>query len=432
MNTVKTLAVGEGRKKTLDNALARAIEMATPQSLIHIKHNISLQQYKYFLILFDWMSSEMEKGIPPSETSFYEIPMSELADRIGYTPNKKELWNDFVKLKNETVAVNYLMKDGGAITYGAGYISEWGISNSYIKFKFPTFFVQVAQKFKEQRRLFLQLHWEIFNSFTGKYEAILYKLCKDYEKSGGKRTPEFSVEGFREYIGLKEKEYSQFEELSKFCIKNPVKKINELALSDITVVAQYNTKGRKVIGIYFEVESKHQQSLPIGNDYPDNPFMFARVPIPMAVQTQYLKNHTIEQAKLCIQAANEWIDAKIKSGDTVVHGRAYRSALEGNWQPNKPDIENQIKQLESKKEEQLKSLTEKEKEKETKEAASRQWVESTLAKFDALPEERRAELRKTYGAGLADITRKSFEKQAERAPMHRYKFAEFVEQQINK
>jgi Initiator Replication protein len=185
----------------------------------------------------------------------------------------------------------------------------------------------------------------------------------------GKRTPEFSVEGFREYIGLKINEYAQFEELSKFCIKKPIKKINESELSDIEVGVHYYTKGRKVIGLYFSIESRNQLSLAINTDNSDDPFMLARVPIPMTVQTQYLKTHTLDDAKLCIEAANEWIDAKIKAGEPVVHGRAYRSALEGNWQPNKPALDKQVQELDSKKEEEIKANLAKKAKQEAEEKA---------------------------------------------------------------
>jgi len=343
--TSKALTQSKGGISRLD----KAVEMATPQSLVHIKHSISLQQYKYFLLLFDEMCFLMDSGIEPDESGFYNIRMEKLADKIGYTPNKKDLWADFVKLKNETIAVNYLMKDGQPIRYGAGYISEWGVSNSFIKFKFPSFFIEVAKKFKEQRRLFLQLNWDIFNSFSGKYEAILYKLCKDYENSGGKRTPEFSVEGFREYMGINDKEYILFKDLNKFCISKPILKINKSDISDITITSHPIRTGKFITSIYFSIKSKTQQSLPIETDPLDDPFMLARVPIPMNVQADFLKMHTIEDAKLCIKAANEWIDAKVKAGETVAHGKAYRMALKENWKPNNQSIQQQEKELEAKK-----------------------------------------------------------------------------------
>jgi plasmid replication initiation protein len=248
--------------------------------------------------------------------------------------------------------------------------------------------------------LFLELNWEIFNSFTGKYEAILYKLCKDYEKSGGKRTPEFSIEGFKEYMGIKDGEYQEFKRLAMRVINEPIKKINESQLSDIKITAQYNTKGRKVVGLYFEIESRNQQSLPIGNDNADDPFMIARVPIPMTLQTEYLKTHTLEDAKLCIQAANEWIDGKIKAGETVVHGRAYRKALEENWKPNKKDVEAQVKVIEAKQAHATKNEAAKEKA-EAQEAEDKKKRFDLLASdFDSLPESDKAAIRSAFESQL--------------------------------
>lgn len=410
-------------------AIDRAIELATPQSLVHIKHSISLQQYKYFLLLFDEMCFLMGSGVDPDENGFYNIRMEKLADKIGYTPNKKEIWNDFVKLKNETIAVNYLMKDGQPIRYGAGYISEWGVSNSFIKFKFPSFFIEVAKKFKEQRRLFLQLNWGIFNSFSGKYEAILYKLCKDYENSGGKRTPEFSVDGFREYMGLSDSEHKEFKIMKTWCITKPLKKINESTITDIEISLKEITSGRKVVGLYFEIKSKTQQSLPIETDPIDDPFMLARVPIPMNLQADFLKVHTIEDAKLCIQAANEWIDAKVKAGETVAHGKAYRMALKENWRPNNQSIQLQEREIEAKKS----AIKDKEKKKEQAEAEKKEeqmkWLGEMFSAFGALPDEEKKELRERFASGLS-ATRKSFDEKGENSPLHRFKFAQFIEQHL--
>ena len=54
----------------------------------------------------------------------------------------------------------------------------------------------------DAKAIFHLLHWEIFSSFNGKYEAILYKLCKDYV--GVQRTPYMSIDDFRHYIGLQD------------------------------------------------------------------------------------------------------------------------------------------------------------------------------------------------------------------------------------
>jgi hypothetical protein len=291
----------------------------------------------------------IENGIEPDINGFYTMRMDYLTEKLKYTPNKKELWNDLEALKNQTVAVNFLMKDGKPASYGAGYISEWVISNAFLKFKFPTFFLNVARNFIEYKKLFLELNWDVFNSLTGKYEAIIYKLCRDYMHSGGKRTPNFTIESFREYVGVKPHEYSDFKAFNRRCIKEPVEMLNKNALSDIVVEIEYIKSKKTVIGLFFKIESKQQLVLAIDLPTEENPFNSARIPIAPIIQKKYLQEHTPEEAKQCIEAANEWIEAKVKAGEPVVYGRVYRKALEENWQPNKPNIEKQKKTIEAKK-----------------------------------------------------------------------------------
>lgn len=71
----------------------------------------------------------------------------------------------------------------------------------------------------------------------------------------------------------------------------------------------------------------------------------------------------------------------------------------------------------------------KEAEEQKKSQAQRAWIESTLARFAQLSDDRKTELRTAYAATLSDITRKSFDKDHEQAPMHRMKFAQFFEAQ---
>ena len=100
----------------------------TPQSLIHIKHRISLLQYKYWILLLRELREQFDAGTPPDENGFRYIPMSKIAADLGYSPNKAEIFKDFLALKNETIAFNVLEKDGQEAKYGAGFISEWKVT----------------------------------------------------------------------------------------------------------------------------------------------------------------------------------------------------------------------------------------------------------------------------------------------------------------
>jgi hypothetical protein len=110
--------------KSIDNEGAgkeenKAPTLKTPQSIIHIKHRITLQQYKYWILLLQELRMQFEAIVQPDEDGFYKMPMSKLAEHIGYTPNKLEINHDLRALKNEDISYNMLGKDGSKELYGS-------------------------------------------------------------------------------------------------------------------------------------------------------------------------------------------------------------------------------------------------------------------------------------------------------------------------
>lgn len=66
----------------------------TPQELVHIKHKITLRQYKYWLLMLRSYRESCELGEKPNEKGFYCIPMSTIQSWLGYEPVKAELRED--------------------------------------------------------------------------------------------------------------------------------------------------------------------------------------------------------------------------------------------------------------------------------------------------------------------------------------------------
>ena len=66
---------------------------------------------------------------------------------------------------------------------------------------------------------------------------------------------------FREYMGLKENEYSAFKDLNKFVISGPIKKINVSKLADIEIEVDFTKESRRVVGLQFLVKRKFQMDL---------------------------------------------------------------------------------------------------------------------------------------------------------------------------
>ncbi|MBK9952943.1 MAG: replication initiation protein [Candidatus Competibacteraceae bacterium] len=168
-----------------------------------------------------------------------------MREYLGYEPVKDELKIDFEGLRKEPILINYLEKDGTPVMHGMGFISEWKISSKTVRFRIPSFLEDVMKGLDEPKAIFQLLNWQIFNHFSGKYEAIIYKLCRDY--SGVKRTPYMTLQEFRDYIGIKPKEYSEFMRLNQFVISGSCKKINQSDVSDIKVYPEFKREGRKVL-----------------------------------------------------------------------------------------------------------------------------------------------------------------------------------------
>ena len=299
----------------------------TPQELVHIKHRISLLQYKYWvLMLRSYREAYENKGESLSDDDYCYMPMKELANHLGYSPRTSEIEEDLEAIRKEPIIFNVLEKDGNKGKSGRGFISEWYVSSNKVGVVFPPLIREAIENLDSKQSIFHLLNWSIFNSFTGKYEAILYKLCKDYVGVG--KTPYMPIDTFRDYMGVREGEYSDFKRLNQWVISGPTKKINGSEVSDIIIEVEYKREARKVVGLWFHVKAKKQTAL----DFGDNPaFRLAKVTIPLIAQRKYLETKGDELIELGIQRANAYGEEQEKQGKEVNYGALYRKAIEEDW-----------------------------------------------------------------------------------------------------
>jgi len=307
--------------------------LRTSQAVVHISHGITLRQYKYWILLLHFYR-EAYRQVPSSDfDGTYRVSISKISEYLGYEPVKAELRADFEVLRKEPIVINILSKDGHKAQRGMGFISEWEVSSKTVGFRLPTFLEDVMKGLDDAKAIFHLLHWKIFSSFNGKYEAIIYKLCKDYV--GIQRTPYMTITDFRQYVGLQESEYPEFAELNRWTISKPVKVINESIISDISVKVEFQRKGRKVEGLYFKIEPK-QQMISVGaltnmTGMPHPAFAEARITIPLSEQHAYLENYSADLILATIERANLFADDKQAKGETVNMGAIYKSAFSGKW-----------------------------------------------------------------------------------------------------
>lgn len=362
----------------------------TPQELVHIKHSISARQYKYWFLLLKAYKELIEANTQADKDGFYSVSLSDISILMGYEPVKKELKSDLEALRQQPIIINYLEKDGKPVTHGMGFLSEWKVSSTKISFKLPSFIEKVVQGNLEAKQMFLLLNWDIFNSFGGKYEAIIYKLCKDYIGVG--RTPYFTVEEYRDYIGLKENEYKQFFRLNEWTLTKPIKNINDNEMSDILVRVVLEKKGVKVIGLHFEMEYKATTPvLEIAPLEPNPAFEKSLITIPPNKQLEYLGQFSEDQIKAIIDRANGYIDKLKAYGKKASVGAIYNKAFLESWGLDNWEAEQKAKAEEEERERQAKAEREAElkaqKEAEERERQERAERERCFAVFEALPKD---------------------------------------------
>ena len=377
----------------------------TPQELVHIKHKITLRQYKYWVLALKSYRESYESGIQASDGGFFYMPMQRLTEHLGYEPNKTELRADLEALRKEAIIYNVLGKDGKSAQRGSGFISEWEVSSNWVGYKLPDFLVKCIERLDLKNAIFQQLNWNIFNSFSGKYEAILYKLCKDYV--GVQRTPYMTLAVFREYMGLRDNEYAAFKDLNKFIISTPIKKINESKISDIEIEVELPRESRRVVGVQFIVRRKHQMDFGFGDD---PTFALARVTISLAQQKKYLAEKPAEEIELAIERANEYAADQEKKGNEVNLGALYQTAISQGWgAEHKAKLEVEAKKLEKKlkvdrvKEEEKKRVDQAELDRTALRQAAR-------ARFDALMPTAQSSLIAEFGQTLKGFPLTTFKK----------------------
>lgn len=359
--------------------------LKTPQSLIHIKHNMSILQYKYWVVLLHHIKDQVTQGVEPDKHGYHYISFNEITDFLGYTPKKSEVYRDLKQLRSYAVEYNVLEKDGEKAKVVEGFLRAASVSSKRIGYVLPPIFIEAILGLDGSKNIFQLLNWEIFNSFNGKYEAIIYKLCKDYIGVG--RTPYMTIEEYREYLGLKENEYSQFFRLNEKTIKKPILTINKSELSDISIKTEFKKQGRNVIGLWFLIESKSQQSFKFPELEPNPAFMFSKINIPLERQTKYLEQYQEDQIQAIITRANDYAnDVKAKGKKLNLDG-IYKKAFTEGWGLENLEAQKIAEGEEKKKAQRLAKIeAEKKKKKELEVADIEAQKKSVLDDFAKLSE----------------------------------------------
>lgn len=284
---------------------------------------------------------------------------------------------------------------------------------------------------------FTQYELENVVSFKSAYSIRIFELLKAEQFKAArngyfKRT--FHYDELRESIGIETAEYALFADFRRYVIEIAVREIN--ASSNLEIVqVDYPKTGRKITHIVFHCEPARQTRLDVDEpppvleaveqprETPEDVRDLVAMGIDEGTAYKWRKKYGVKRLTRNLAYTRAMQKAgKIRDSLTGFLARAIADNLGSAWEEEHKEKQERHKAHET-------AQVAKEAEEQKKSQAQRAWIESTFARFAQLSDDRKTELRTAYAATLSDITRKSFDKDHEQAPMHRMKFAQFFEAQ---
>ena len=212
---------------------------------IHIRGRISLLQRKVSNVLLLNAYEELLR-----EDS-HRIRVKDLARAAGFdSKNIRFLKDTLRQLVDIKVEWNILDQEGK---------EEWGISSllSGVKIYRGVCSYSYSPFLRERLynpEIYARINLSIQRKFRSGYAISLYENCVRFKNLG--TTGWFSLETWRELLGVEEDQYLDFRDFKRRVLTPAVKEINEY--SDITVEVAYQRKKRRVVGLKFDITPKAQ------------------------------------------------------------------------------------------------------------------------------------------------------------------------------
>ena len=375
--------------------------------------------------------------ISPADEDFktYRIAVADFAKFFGLTGGSAY---DLIKKAADELTSRKLKFEYGRSWLFTHWLSsaEYREGSGYVELRFDGKLKPFLLRLKE--------HWkgyalENIINFRSSYSIRIFELLKVEEFKAnrlGYFIREFEYEELRGILGVDKKEYEFFKDFRVKVIEIAVREINENRDINVSRV-EYRKTGRKFTHIIFHCERPRQLQLNVDeplprfeeiakekeNEHPEDVRDLVAMGIDEGTAYKWRKKYGVKRLTRNLAYTRAMQKAgKIRDSLTGFLARAIADNLGSAWEE-----EHKEKQERHKAHEEAQAA--KEAEERKKSEAQRAWIESTIARFATQSDDRKTELRTAYAATLSDITRKSFDKDHEQAPMHRMKFAQFFEAQ---
>jgi hypothetical protein len=214
-------------------------EMVKPAELIEVRgaSKLTLADRRLFNIL-------LHKAFGPdlaSKHRRFEIPLSEL--RETHDSNDR-LVRSIEALMTTVVTIQ--RADGSTDRVqllGWNNLSDPRRKRGTLKYSIPPELAELLQ----DSTVFAKLELEVLRSFTSKYALSLYERVAKNVRLSHKFMERFSLEEFREVLGVEPGKLKTFGNLNQYAIKPALLEVN--ALAEFTVTITPEKTGRRVTGV---------------------------------------------------------------------------------------------------------------------------------------------------------------------------------------
>lgn len=232
-------------KRTLD-VVPNSGEMVKPAELVEVKGaaKLTLADRRLFNVL-------LRHAFGPelaTENRRFEIPVAEL--RETHDSNDR-LVQSIEALMTTVVTVQ--RPDGSTDRVqllGWNNLADPKRRRGTLKYSIPP---ELATALKDST-VFAKLELEVLRAFTSKYALALYEAVARRVRLKHVMTERFSLDDFRELLGVEPEKLKTFGNLNQYAIKPALVEVN--ALSDVTVSVVPEKTGRRVTGVLIGWEAK--------------------------------------------------------------------------------------------------------------------------------------------------------------------------------
>ena len=366
----------------------------------------------------------------------HSISVHILCAMLGWDEGKNytRLKDALKKLVSTPIEFN-LRKDGEDDWQVMSILSSARIKGGICTFRYDE---ELAEKFYDPD-IYAMINLRIQRKFDGAYALNLYENCVRFRPNDKKThgsTGSWSLELFRSIVGATSDYYDDFRRINSKIIKPAVAQINRV--SDIFITPEIIKEGRNVVGIRFDIANNPsienqttldglslKESVDTHSDIKSLPVykMLLKHGVSERLAIRMLAEEGEERMQQLVRYTEEKNRQRtIKSTGAYIKKLVDDKAIVGETEFQKEAKQKKQQAVQQELEAQNKSAQEAEQRK--------QHINSVLDHFDTLSEEQKNSWRKEYELSCPDITRKLFQTGGERSPVHRMRFAEFVESKL--